>query len=73
MYKKEHLEFVNKILKTGATPDEKNRIHELYKIYVDPNHLYWSDSSCASCTGSILSIWNKLRDYVTSNSQKFTK
>ena len=72
MYKKEHLEFVNKLLKAGgAGPEEKQEIFRLYKLYIDPNHLNWIDSSCNSCSSSILGMWNKLRDFVTANSKKF--
>jgi hypothetical protein len=36
-------------------------------------HLNWTDSSCASCSSSILRMWDKVKEYVTKNSHLFTK
>jgi hypothetical protein len=74
MFEKEHLEFVNKLLKQGgAGAAEKQEIFKLYKTYIDPMHLNWTDSSCASCSSSILRMWDKVKEYVTKNSHLFTK
>lgn len=64
----EHKEFVMKLLKQGgAGTAEKQRIFELYKLYVDPNHMTWTDTSCNSCSSSIQMMWTKLKDYVFNN------
>ena len=71
-YLPEHREFVLKLLKAGgAGSSEKQRIFELYKLYIDPNHLTWTDTSCNSCSSSILMMWSKLKDYVLNNSTLF--
>lgn len=64
----EEKEFVLRLLKQGgAGPAEKQTIFELYKKYIDPNHLSWTDTSCNSCSSSILMMWNAVRDYVIEN------
>lgn len=68
----EDMEFVNKLLKKGgAGPAEKQEIFRLYKKYVDPTHLSWTDTSCASCSSSILRMWDKLKDYINTNRNLF--
>lgn len=74
LYPKDHYEFVLKLLKQGgAGPAEKQKIFELYKLYIDPNHINWTDSSCTSCSSSILMMWNKLKDFTLNNNDKFEK
>ena len=56
-------EFITTLLKRGgANSQEKQEIFRLYKKYVDPNHLTWTDSSCGSCSSSILKMWNKIKE-----------
>ena len=55
----EHLQsdrdFILQLLKKGgATGPEKQQIFQLYKKWIDPTHLSWTDSSCNSCSSSIL-------------------
>ena len=56
-------EFITALLKRGgANSEEKQRIFTLYKKYIDPTHLQYVDSSCSSCSSSILRMWNKLKE-----------
>lgn len=56
-------DFILELLKRGgANREEKQKIFELYKKYIDPTHLTYQDSPCSSCTSSILRMWNKLKE-----------
>lgn len=67
MTKKEQREFVLRLLKVGgAGTADKAYIFELYKLYIDPTHLSWTDSSCNSCSSSIQMMWQKVKDYILS-------
>jgi tRNA uridine 5-carbamoylmethylation protein Kti12 len=71
MTKQEERDFVMKLLKAGgAGPSEKETIFQLYKKYLEPNHLSWTDSACSSCSSSIQLMWTKVRDFILS--EKFT-
>lgn len=71
MTTKEERDFVMRILKQGgAGSAEKQTIFDLYKKYIDPTHLSWTDTACSSCTSSIQRMWQSVRDYVLS--EKFT-
>ena len=64
----EEKDFVIKLLKQGgAGTEEKKRIFELYKTFIDPTHLSWVDTACGSCSSSILRMWNAVKDYVMAN------
>ena len=72
-YPKEHLDFVLQLLKSGgAGTIEKQKIFELYKLYVDPTHQSWTDTSCLSCSSSIQRMWSSLKEFVLNNQNKFT-
>lgn len=67
------LEFIHSILDHGATYEDKLKIVELYKKYIDGTLVHFSvtNSSCASCNDSINKLWQKVKEYVLGNSGLF--
>lgn len=65
MTKQEERDFILRLLRQGgAGPAEKETIFQIYKKYIDPNHLTWVDSACSSCSSSIQRIWAATKDYI---------
>jgi len=70
----EHQEFIMRLLKQGgANSGDKQRIFDLYKLYIDPTHLNWVDSGCSSCSSSIQRMWSSVKEYILNNGDKFIK
>jgi hypothetical protein len=64
----EEKDFVMRLLKAGgAGSEDKQKIFNLYKKYIDATHLSWVDTSCGGCSSSILRMWNLVKDYVMNN------
>lgn len=72
-YLKSELEFIERVISQGgANSQDKERIFELYKKYIEPNHKRWVDTNCASCSSSIMGqIWGKTRDFILKNRESF--
>lgn len=71
-HEKEHLDFVLRLLKAGgAGYSDKEMIFQLYKKYIDPSHLNWTDTACNSCSSSIQRMWQALKEYTLNNRDKF--
>lgn len=71
-FEQSQLEFVIKICKNGgASASDKDYIVQLYRLYFEPGFIGANNSACASCSGSILTVWNKVKDYVLTNAKLF--
>jgi hypothetical protein len=75
-YLKTELEFVNTIMtRGGATYEDKLKIMDLYKKYVDPTLASYTvtNSVCNSCNTSLNKYWTALKEFISANSDKFVK
>ena len=71
-FKKEHINFVSRILRQGgASHQDKEEIYRLYKLYIMPDHKGWTNSNCKSCGSAIVKLFDDLKKFVHGNENKF--
>lgn len=68
---KSHLNFCVKVATHGANDQDKDMIHKLYKMYINPDQLTYTNANCNSCITDIKRMWKALKDYIDANGQLF--
>lgn len=71
-YPREERDFLQHLWKTPApTSVQVSRMLDLYRKYINPNQPDAFRANCASCSSTIVLIFNNFRDWFSKNGDKF--